>query len=1167
MKKIIKPVEIFSVFSLTRSRIGRNLLKWFLLMSLAPLITLSIVAFYITRPVLTDQILNYLNKTAEFQHGQISLYFSNMLLDLNLQARSEENSRLLQRFMTAFENTELPLDKFIKSYPYIKIAQHQTGNLKNLDYMKRYCNIYLIDKSGAILFTTKNEKSHGTNVFSTKTKFADACRKAFATGRPVFSDFEIYQPAGNVISAFLIEVLLDEDGEKIGLIAFRIKLAVIDAIVSTQSNLFQTYDTYLIGKDLKMRSNSSLDTSATALAEPGVKTYLTLRWQKEYIEKAIVEKKEQSVFSYIGRKNYEVFGIYSNVEIADVSLGIIGEVSKKEALSVLNRLIVLVLGSLVGIFFLVILISLFLTRRIVLPIVAMSDWAKNVAQGDFSHQKIITRQNEIQDMYHSFQTVVESLKNIVSQAKAIAEGDYGIEVAPRSKKDELGMALQAMMGTLQQVVHQADSVAKGDFGKEITPRSQKDQMGFALQKMTLSLKKAKQESNHRDWLNTGETELARLIQGETEIEDMGSRMIRFFCQTLNAQAGAFFVVQDDVLFFRSGYAVNVKNIKQARFEFGEGLVGQAAIEKKILIYRDIPQDHIHLTIDSGIGSFMPKTILVIPLVFNKAVMGVMEIAAGHEFAEHHIQFLEKVAELAAIGIHTAQSRVKLKQLLEESQSLGEELQSQQEELQAANEELKEQTLSLKSSEEELKTQSEELQASNEELMEKTEQLSRQQEMVEKARQELVLKAQKLEDAGKYKSEFLANMSHELRSPLNSLLILSQNLSENVDGNLTQEQMAAAGIIYNSGKELLSLINDILDLSKIEAGRMDIFIEEINISSFLFDLKDQFQSVADKKGVALAVEMEKDLPENMMTDGKRLRQILSNFLSNAIKFTGKGSVIIRTHLPPKDKIFLNNTLTLENTIGFSIIDTGIGIPHDKQQAIFEAFTQADGSTTRKYGGTGLGLSISRQFTMLLGGELFLTSEQDKGSIFTIYMPREGKEPVLKSDLAPSPLPGPTPPLPVNMMPFRTSEADFESFIPDERRKTRRKEDKALLIIEDDISFAKIIQDIAKKKGYKTIVAGTGREGLRFAFEHQPKGIILDLGLPDMDGSRVLEGLKQDLSTRHVPVHIISGRDEMENSLKKGAVGFLLKPVKQEDIIQALDKIQSFLETNLKKILVV
>ncbi len=471
---------------------------------------------------------------------------------------------------------------------------------------------------------------------------------------------------------------------------------------------------------------------------------------------------------------------------------------------------------------------------------------------------------------------------------------------------------------------------------------------------------------------------------------------------------------------------------------------------------------------------------------------------------------------------------------------------------------------LKMQQEELKASNEEIEASNEELEEQNAQIKQQAEEIERSRQLVEEKAQEVELASKYKSEFLANMSHELRTPLNSLLILARSLANNEEKNLTEEQVEEARIIHNDGLELLNLINDILDLSKVEAGKLNIIVEDIAVEGIVKRLQQQFAPIAKDKNVAFPVEVEEGLPATLHTDTQRVEQILKNLLSNAFKFTEKGSVTLRIHRPDQEIELQRSSLNHASTVAFSVVDTGIGIETSRFKDIFEAFQQEDGSIDRHYGGTGLGLTIARKFAHLLGGEIHVASEKGAGSTFTLLLPVElGRQNNQEIKVTPSTA-AKNVRTELKIMP-RTFVAEF---IADDRKNISDR-DKVLLIIEDDKNFAVTLMKIARKRGYKCLAAGDGKTGLLLAAEEPVTAVILDLKLPDIDGMQILDQLKNNLKTRHIPVHIITGRAEDSNvtSLRKGAIGYLTKPVEQEGIDGAFGKIEALLQSEMKQILVV
>jgi len=684
---------------------------------------------------------------------------------------------------------------------------------------------------------------------------------------------------------------------------------------------------------------------------------------------------------------------------------------------------------------------------------------------------------------------------------------------------------------------------------------------FIINTNLRALKKAEQESAGKNWLLSGSFELNEKTRGEREAGELAQAVIDQLCNYMKAQIGAIYLFDNGQLSLAGSYAFHFRKQNTNTIRPGEGLVGQAALEKKTIVFTEVPDDYIK--INSGLGNTIPKNIIMLPLLQDDALKGVVEIGSIREFSELDMQFLNMVSENLAIIFNAAQSRTKLKELLEETQRQAEELEAQQEELKQSNEELVEKTELLEKSEAELKAQQEELQQSNEELEEKANLLEEQKEKLETAKMDIENKARELEVTGKYKSEFLANMSHELRTPLNSILILSQLLSENKTKVLGNKEVEFSKNIYNSGADLLNLINEILDLSKVESGRMELDIAEFPVSEINAEINSMFSEIAKSKSVDFTIlNNEKEL-RTLTTDKQRLEQILRNLLSNAFKFTGKGGrVIMDIHKAAPDISFKNRKLhSVPEIVAFSVTDTGIGIPEDKLGIVFEAFQQADGSTKRKYGGTGLGLSISRELASALGGEIHVESKEGIGSTFTLYLPREFDAAVMT-----------TLDRKVEVKEPLQKESKIEKFPVDEGetnddRYNIQENDKVILIMEDDIEFSKILLDFVRERNYKGIVAIQGNTGLSYARHYKPDAILLDMKLPVMDGAEVLKHLKNDPDLRHVPVQVISGYDKRKEGLELGAFDFIRKPISKDDLKNAFDKIEDFVSKKLKKLLVV
>ncbi len=681
-----------------------------------------------------------------------------------------------------------------------------------------------------------------------------------------------------------------------------------------------------------------------------------------------------------------------------------------------------------------------------------------------------------------------------------------------------------------------------------------------------ALRKAEKEASDKNVLLAGNSELNDKMRGEKELKELAQDVIIQLATTMKAQIGAIYLKENGTFDLVGSYAFQYRKDNANSFKVGQGLIGQAALEKKAILFSQVPEDYIR--INSGLGNVTPKNIVVLPFMYDNEVKGVVEIGSAHEFTDLNMQFLDMIKDNVGIAFNTAQSRMKLKELLEETQRQAEELESQQEELRQSNEELQEKTGLLERSESVLKAQQEELQQTNEELEEKANLLEDQKERLENAKIDIETKAKELEVTSKYKSEFLANMSHELRTPLNSILILAQLLSENRNETLAEKEVDFAKNIHSSGNDLLNLINEILDLSKVESGRMELDISQVSFREIDSDLTSMFSEIAKSKSVDFKIDINnKVLSEIITTDKQRLEQILRNLLSNAFKFTDRGGkVTLHIDKASPDIAFKNKKLyDVPTVISFSVTDTGIGIPEDKFNIIFEAFQQADGSTKRKYGGTGLGLSISRELSNALGGEITLYSEEGKGSKFTLFIPLEFDA----STMAPLERK-------VDVKEKRNHRA--ERIAPPEKitalegtaiddRYNISENDKVILIMEDEPEFAKLLLGFAREKNYKGIIAYEGNTGLSYARHYKPDAIILDMKLPVLDGAEVLKQLKRDPNLRHVPVQIISGYDMRKEGMELGAFDYLRKPVSKGDVRNAFDKIENFVNKKLKRLLII
>ncbi|MGC4101140.1 response regulator [Ferruginibacter sp.] len=690
---------------------------------------------------------------------------------------------------------------------------------------------------------------------------------------------------------------------------------------------------------------------------------------------------------------------------------------------------------------------------------------------------------------------------------------------------------------------------------------------FIINTNLRALRKAEQESSNKNWLLSGSFELNEKTRGERDAVELSQAVIEQLCNYIKAPIGALYLFENGQLLLSGAYAFPFDKNNAPAIKPGEGLAGQAAAEGKMIVFNDVPADYTRIS--SALGSATPKNIVMLPLLLDDTVKAVVEIGKVTPFSELDIQFLQTVAENLAIVLNAAQSRTKLKELLEETQRQAEELETQQEELKQSNEELQEKTELLENSESELKAQQEELQQTNEELEEKANLLEEQKEKLEVAKMDIENKARELEVTGKYKSEFLANMSHELRTPLNSILILSQLLAENKNRSLGEKEVEFSKNIYNSGADLLSLINEILDLSKVESGKMELDVYEFKLAEISAEMTAMFSEVAKNKSIDFTIQHNEQDANSISSDKERLEQVLRNLLSNAFKFTPKGGKVNLSiqKVIPGTVSFRNSKLNaVTNMIAIAVKDNGIGIAADKLGIVFEAFQQADGSTKRKYGGTGLGLSISRELSGALGGEIQVESQEGTGSTFTLYLPQYFNAATI-TELERSVEVKERTVAEVSRQQQAVEKFAVEETETDDDRYSLHENDKIILIMEDDAEFSRILLDFVRERDYKGIVATQGNTGLSYARHYKPDAILLDMKLPVMDGSEVLKHLKNDPGLRHIPVQIISGYDKRKESMELGAFDFIRKPVIKEDLRSAFDKIEDFVNKKLKKLLIV
>ncbi|MGZ3937030.1 MAG: response regulator, partial [Flavisolibacter sp.] len=794
-----------------------------------------------------------------------------------------------------------------------------------------------------------------------------------------------------------------------------------------------------------------------------------------------------------------------------------------------------------------------------------------VATGNLKQKLSIVSRGEVAQLTDTINEMIDTLATFADQVTTVArevgvEGRLGGQASVpgasgiwKNLTENVNQLAENLTTQVRAISEVASAVTKGDLTRmiRVEAKGEVEELKDTINQMIANLKETTLRNQEQDWLKSNLAQFTQMLQGQKDLKTVTRRILSELAQVVNAQQGMFYILEQDEneenkkLKLFSGYAYNNELDIKREFLLGQGLVGQVALEKERILLTNVPKDYIR--IGSGLGEAAPVSVIVLPVLFETQIKAVIELASFDEFSETHLDFLSQLTESIGIVLNTIEANSRTEELLEQSQSLTEELRR-------TNEELQDKAHLLVK-------QKEEVEAKNKE--------------VEDARKSLEEKAEQLQLTSKYKSEFLANMSHELRTPLNSLLILAQQLYENREGNLSEKQVRYAKTIHSCGDDLIQLINDILDLSKIESGYISTDFINVKFHEITSFVETTFKHVSESKNLKFGIEMDEQLPEVLETDVQRLNQILKNLLSNAFKFTEKGGVQLRIYEAPQKSWKPGNPSldSAKRVVAFAIKDSGIGISKDKQNIIFEAFQQAEGSTSRKYGGTGLGLSISRGLADLLGGSIELESETGQGSTFTLYLPISYNPSVFKKEKQSSltiseyKLAEITDDVTIQSVPtIKVESKDLEGLneIINETGDDRNNvfgHDKVVLVVEDDLRFAKIMIDKAHEADLKIVVATSFGEVFELTNKYNPIAVTLDVKLPDASGWRVLDLFKNDINFRHIPVHLISGEENRLLAMQRGARSFHLKPLKNEALSVLFNDIVVYHDRNPKELLIV
>lgn len=1056
-------------------KITNKLLVCFLLVSMVPLAVVGFVAYRAATGAIRNMILDRLETLAQERVDRIERLFAERKDDAILLARVPGVLAAMEDLIRSFSSGG------INSPEYRETEGKYRPLMTAFSAKAEIHDLILISANGDVVFSLAKERDLGTNLRTGRYKDTELAR-VYNLGREgqegAISEIRIYEPSHG--PAVFLAAPVKDGGRLVGVLAIQMPIKEIDAVAGDYGGLKETGETVLISA----RENETIWVAPTR-HDPGAAFTRRLRLGSESaIPAQEASSGKNGRGAYPDYRGKPILAAWRHMPA--LRLGLVIKMDEAEALAPIRTFTAWFLFLGLGTSLAVLAVSLLIARSISNPILALTRAAGRMAGGDM--------------------TVRTDIRS----------------------GDEIGA------------------------------------LGTAFNDMAASLEEARRESEETDWLKTGIARLNEAMSGDLAIDTLASNVISEVTTYLGAQLGALYLTNDGAdptLSLMGSYAYKKRKDLSNLFKLGEGLVGQAALEKTQILVKNVPDDYVKVT--SGLGERIPRFICVTPFLYEGRVKGVIEIGNLNEMTDEQLEYLEQAMPALAVAVESTEGRTNLAGSLEESQRLSEELQAQQEELRTTNEELEEQAQRLTESEERLKGQQEELEVTNEELDEKNKLLERQKKEVERARKDIEKQANELAVAGKYKSEFLSNMSHELRTPLNSLLLLAESLAENKDGNLSDEQEQSAKIIHSSGGDLLNLINEILDLSKIEAGRTDLHVAAVSISELADGTRAAFQHLAQEKGLSLEVGVAAEAPAEIVTDRKRVEQVIKNLVSNAIKFTESGGVTVRFGRPAADANLSRSGLSPSQTLSIAVTDTGVGIAPEQHNLIFEAFQQADGGTSRKYGGTGLGLSISREIAHLLGGEIQLHSRPERGSTFTLFVPvalteDRGSVPGRPVTVPRADSRAPGPPTQLQSVPVEQIKDD---------RETLAEGDKIILIIEDDPDFARVLCDKCHENGFKCVAAPTGEAGLELAGKHLPDGILLDIRLPGMDGWAVMSALKDDTRVRHIPVHVVSVEEASTDSIRKGAIGHLTKPPTREELDEAFRRIEEVLRSSVKRVLVV
>jgi signal transduction histidine kinase/HAMP domain-containing protein len=1153
----------------THPGLKARLALWFVLLTFVPLIALDLICRPMLERKLEENLARELNLAVSLKRRSVEQYFDEMKRIVVVHSQRPTNKALLETLKEGLALSGQAPRNYIGGEDWKARLEHwkdQTGR----DGLMNLRELMLVDLDGTILYVSIDRRNLGVNVF-TDSGFADSplargCRRALASTEPVFADYAPYPLRGaERILGHMVIRLNDRARQPMGFLALQFDGGGLNSIMGGHQDLGQTFAMYLVGEDLMLRTDvgTRQERSAFKYRIDGAIIQSPAGFRGEGISGA------RPMVRYRGPEQAMLRGVAMPIRVDQETYHLVGEIEEREAFQLVSDIRRVFGLTAFALAILVLVASVFFAGDLVRQIRVLTDWARNVATGNLSVWDIQHRDDELGRFIDSFNQVVLFLNETARLALSVASGDLRAQIEPRSAHDELGSALRQMTLSLNEVLDAVAALAQGDFDVRVRVKGPNDVFATALNHMVARMKKAHEENQARAGLKTLEMELGEIMRGDQPINDLVQRVLAFFCDRFGASVGAFYLVDDDqrALYLYGQYACGPDHPPPPLFRSGEGLPGQALSEKRLIRLDHCPAEY--LMIQGLVEAYTPASVLVFPFARGDRVEAVIEMGSLSGFGTRELAFLEQVSESVSIAMSSALARVRMEQLLAQTIKQAEDLKTHQEKLdginrdltartdelqatearlRAANLDLIHQTEKLKDSQTRLQQKEEELIAANQALEERSVNLEEQKNAIrekniqlEHTQRELLEKSQRLENSSRYKTEFLSNMSHELRTPLNSILLISRLLGENRWGNLNERQVEFTRTIMTAGKDLLSLIDDILDLSKIESGRLDIHVSSVAIRDFQAKIRHGFATLCREKGIDWDVIVDEALPDIVYLDIKRVDQVVKNLVANAVKFTARGAVAVHIGIaeayPPSV-----NPPDSGSVLRISVKDSGIGIDADKQALIFEAFKQADGTISREFGGTGLGLSISRQLVRLMGGDILVESHAGQGSVFHVFIPGTLTAPAggdLFSAAAPSVFPGPE----TGVYQEKTRSTDNGIF-----------SGRTLLIVDDDMRNVYALMHSLGDYGMEILVAKSGRQCLE-VLENHPKTdlVIMDIMMPDMGGFEAMERMTGDPRFSAIPVIAITAKamkGDREKCLQAGASEYLSKPVDMDRLMSVM-----------------